>query len=67
MNVNSLITKDYRKNDVFAAPKTNPIQTQFPKGQNRLLKNLATPLLSQWKKIIDMPLLLWNNKSSYED
>ena len=29
MNVNSLITKDYRKNDVFAAQKTNPIQTQF--------------------------------------
>ncbi len=28
MNVNSLITKDYRKNDVFAAQKTNPIQTQ---------------------------------------
>ena len=36
MNVNSLITKDYRKNDVFAAQKTNPIQTQFPKGQNEL-------------------------------
>jgi len=34
MNVNSLITKDYRKNYVFAAQKTNPIQTQFPKGQN---------------------------------
>ncbi len=28
MNVNSFITKDYRKNDVFAAQKTNPIQTQ---------------------------------------
>ncbi len=28
MNVNSLITKDYRKNDVFADQKTNPIQTQ---------------------------------------
>ena len=34
MNVNSLITKDYRKNDDFAVKKTNPIQTQFPKGQN---------------------------------
>jgi hypothetical protein len=28
MNVNSLITKDYRKNDAFAVQKTNPIQTQ---------------------------------------
>ena len=28
MNVNLLITKDYRKNDVFAAQKTKPIQTQ---------------------------------------
>ncbi len=27
MDVNSLITKDYRKNDVFAAQKTNPIQS----------------------------------------
>ncbi|HUU17379.1 MAG TPA: hypothetical protein VMW72_09540 [Sedimentisphaerales bacterium] len=26
MNVNSLITKDYRKYDVFAAQKTNPIK-----------------------------------------
>jgi len=29
MNANSLITKDYVKNDVFAAKKTNPKQTQF--------------------------------------
>ncbi len=36
MNINSLITKDYRKNDDFASQKTNPIQTQFPKGQNEL-------------------------------
>jgi len=32
MNVNSLITKDYRKNDAFAVqknkPNSNPIQTQ---------------------------------------
>jgi len=28
MNVNSLITKDYRKNDDFAAQKTKPIQSQ---------------------------------------
>ena len=47
MSVNSLITKDYRKNDVFAAQKTNPIQTQFTKGQNRLPENLATPPLTQ--------------------
>ena len=48
MNVTSLITKDYRKNDCLAAQKTNPIQTQskpvlsavewanFFKGQNEL-------------------------------
>ena len=34
MNVNSLITKDYRKKDDFAVQKTNPIQTQFPKCPN---------------------------------
>ncbi len=28
MNVNLTFTKDYRKNDVFATQKTNPIQTQ---------------------------------------
>ncbi len=28
MNVNSLITKDYRKNDCLAPQKTNPKQTQ---------------------------------------
>jgi len=29
MNINSFITKGYRKNDDFASQKTNPIQTQF--------------------------------------
>jgi len=33
MNVNLTLTKDYRKNDVFAAQKTNPIQTQFRKAK----------------------------------
>ena len=28
MNVNSLVTKDYRKNDAFAVPKNKPNQTQ---------------------------------------
>ena len=28
MNVNSLTTTKYRKNDAFAVQKTNPIQTQ---------------------------------------
>jgi len=32
MNVNSLITKDYRKKMISQSEKTNPIQTQFPKG-----------------------------------
>jgi len=32
MNVNSFITKDYRKKDDFAVQKTNPIQSQFPRG-----------------------------------
>ncbi len=42
-------------------------KANFFKGQNRLPKNLATLFPSLWKKIIDMPLLLWNNESSYED
>jgi len=36
MNVNSLITKDYRKKDDFAVPKnkpkTNPIKPNFKRG-----------------------------------
>jgi len=46
--------------------KTNPKQTQSPKGQNRLPENPATPFPSLWKKIIDMPLPLWNNEPPYE-
>jgi len=37
MNVNSLITKDYRKKDDFAVRKTNPIQNQFQR-QKMLLR-----------------------------
>ncbi len=40
MNVNSLITKDYRKNDVFAAKKTNPNKPNF-----RILPNVSGKLL----------------------
>ena len=43
-------------------PKTNPIS----KGQNRLPVNLATPFPGLWKKIIDMLLFFWNNKSLNE-
>ena len=39
INVNLTLTKDYRKNYCFASQKTNPIQTQSLKGQNRLPKN----------------------------
>jgi hypothetical protein len=39
MNINSFITKDYRKNDVFAVQKNKPKQTQFylPPGEPALL------------------------------
>jgi len=51
-------------------PPAQKKQTQFKpnffKGQNCLPKNLATPFPSLRKKIIDMPLLLWNNESPYE-
>ncbi len=33
MNANDFITKDYRKKMISQSEKTNPIQTQFPKGQ----------------------------------
>ncbi len=38
---NDFITKDYRKNDVFATQKTNPIQTQFLRKAKMNLKSLA--------------------------
>ena len=34
MNVNTVITKDYQNSHLLEHPKTNPIQTQFPKSQN---------------------------------
>jgi hypothetical protein len=34
MNVNAVITKDYRKTTLSQSKKTNPIQSQFPKSQN---------------------------------
>ena len=47
MNVNSLITKDYRKNDCFAAQKTNPNKANF-----RILSRRSGKLLllikGQW-------------------
>ena len=47
MNVSTVLTKDYERNDVFAVPEnkansnpikpnTNPKQSQFPKSQNEL-------------------------------
>ena len=43
MSVNLYILKDYENETAFRPKKTNPIQTQSPKGQNRLPKNPATP------------------------
>jgi len=43
MNVNAFLQKDYENEPPSGPKKTNPIQTQFPKGQNRLPENLATP------------------------
>jgi hypothetical protein len=40
MNVNLTLTKDYRKNDVFAAQKTNPNKANFRKAKMNL-KSLA--------------------------
>ena len=48
MNVNSFVTKDYRKNDYLAAQKTNPKQSQSQKVQNRLPENPATPAGRRW-------------------
>ncbi len=67
MNANVYVIEDYENETAFRPKKTNPKQTQSPKGQNRLPKNPATPFPSLWKKIIDMLLPLWNNDFSYED
>ena len=34
MNVNLYVIEDYENETVFRPKKTNPKQTQFPKGQN---------------------------------
>ncbi len=36
MNVNAFLQKDYESETSFWPKKTNPIQTQFTKGQNEL-------------------------------
>ncbi len=36
MNVNAFLQKDYENETAFRPKKTNPIQTQFTKGQNEL-------------------------------
>jgi hypothetical protein len=52
MNVKSLITKDYRKNDCLAAQKTNPIKPNFrilPKVSGKLLLLIKGPgLICLW-------------------
>jgi hypothetical protein len=41
MNVNTFLQKDYENEPPSGPKKTNPKQSQFPKGQNRLPENLA--------------------------
>jgi hypothetical protein len=43
MNANVYVIEDYENETAFRPKKTNPIQTQFTKGQNRLPENPATP------------------------
>jgi len=38
MNANVYVIEDYENETAFRPKKTNPIQTQFTKGQNRLPK-----------------------------
>jgi hypothetical protein len=45
MNVNVYFIEDYENETAFMPKKTKPKQTQFPKGQNRLPENLATPII----------------------
>ncbi len=44
MNVNIYYIKDYQILSRWPDIKTNPIQSQFTKGQNRFPKNPATPI-----------------------
>jgi len=46
MNANSLITKDYRKNDALASKKTNPNKANLPD-----LATTPQPIISQFEKI----------------
>jgi len=61
MNINSFITKDYRKKDDFAVRKSKPNQSQFPKGQNELKiacqKIWPHPKFSFIKAAIDFSVL----------
>ncbi len=36
MNANVYVIEDYENDTALRPKKTNPIQTQFPKGQNEL-------------------------------
>jgi len=56
MNVNSLITKDYRKNDAFAVQKNKPNQTQFKPNFNRRETNQRSGMK---KRVSGTFLRLW--------
>ena len=63
MNVKSLITNDYRKNDVFAAKKTNPIQTQT----NPISKQLQGQIIYYGKRLITDREVEYQTKCAFEN
>ena len=66
MNVNSLITKDYRKNDVFAVQKNKPNQTLSCLPSVALAKGGAQPALSmaEWVEWANFKRRETNQRSS---
>jgi len=48
MDVNSILTKDNERNDIFASRKTKPIQTQF-KANSKPIQSQSNPIQSQFK------------------
>ncbi len=55
MNINSLITKDYRKKDDFAVRKNKPNQTQF------VVSKVEPPVVSL--PVLSLPVVSLSNQS----
>jgi len=50
MSVNSILTKDYERNDILQSRKTNPIQTQFKPNFRKPKMNINSLITKDYER-----------------